>query len=196
MNKIVIPGEMIYDKPLHIDGVQIIDGKTYSTILAVYNESQKMLIPLEGSWTPRKGETVIGIVEDARLSSYTIDLNSPFKGIVVAKFISSRLKIGDVIEAKVKEMDETNTAVLIYPRKLFGGKIIDIRPSKVPRVIGKGNTMLNQLIEGTKSNIIVGMNGRIWIKGGNIALATKAILRVEEEAHTSGLTERIKEMLK
>ncbi|MEM3638737.1 MAG: KH domain-containing protein [Candidatus Micrarchaeaceae archaeon] len=196
MNKIVIPGEMICDKPLHIDGVQIIDGKTYSTILAVYNESQKMLIPLEGSWTPRKGERVIGIVEDARLSSYTIDLNSPFKGIVVAKFISSRLKIGDVIEAKVKEMDETNTAVLIYPRKLFGGKIIDIRPSKVPRVIGKGNTMLNQLIEGTKSNIIVGMNGRIWIKGGNIALATKAILRVEEEAHTSGLTERIKEMLK
>ncbi|MEM3753728.1 MAG: KH domain-containing protein [Candidatus Micrarchaeaceae archaeon] len=196
MNKIVIPGEMICDKPLHIDGVQIIDGKTYSTILAVYNESQKMLIPLEGSWTPRRGETVIGIVEDARLSSYTIDLNSPFKGIVVAKFISSRLKIGDVIEAKVKEMDETNTAVLIYPRKLFGGKIIDIRPSKVPRVIGKGNTMLNQLIEGTKSNIIVGMNGRIWIKGGNIALATKAILRVEEEAHTSGLTERIKEMLK
>ncbi|MEM0094756.1 MAG: KH domain-containing protein [Candidatus Micrarchaeaceae archaeon] len=196
MNKIVIPGEMIYDKPLHIDGVQIIDGKTYSTILAVYNESQKMLIPLEGSWTPRRGETVIGIVEDARLSSYTIDLNSPFKGIVVAKFVSSRLKIGDVIEAKVKEMDETNTAVLIYPRKLFGGKIIDIRPSKVPRVIGKGNTMLNQLIEGTKSNIIVGMNGRIWIKGGNIALATKAILRVEEEAHTSGLTERIKEMLK
>ncbi|MEM3416380.1 MAG: KH domain-containing protein, partial [Candidatus Micrarchaeaceae archaeon] len=109
---------------------------------------------------------------------------------------SSRLKIGDVIEAKVKEMDETNTIVLMYPRRLFGGKIIDIRPSKVPRVIGSGNTMINQLIEGTKSNIIVGMNGRVWVKGGNIALATKAILRVEEEAHTSGLTERIKEMLK
>ena len=80
-------------------------------------------------------------------------------------------------------------------RKLYGGKIIDVKPSKVPRIIGKNNTMIKQLTEGTKSTIIVGMNGRIWIKGGDVALTTKAILRIQEEAHTSGLTDRIREML-
>ncbi len=35
----------------------------------------------------------------------------------------------------------------------------------------------------------------VWLKGGNIALATTAIRKIEDEAHTSGLTERIKNLL-
>ena len=39
------------------------------------------------------------------------------------------------------------------------------------------------------------MNGIIWLKGGDVELATKAIMRIQTEAHVSGLTDRIKEML-
>jgi exosome complex RNA-binding protein Rrp4 len=39
------------------------------------------------------------------------------------------------------------------------------------------------------------MNGLIWLKDGNIALATEALLKVEREAHLSGLTDTIKNFL-
>ena len=81
------------------------------------------------------------------------------------------------------------------PRVLKGGMILKIKPIKVPRVIGKKSTMVKQISDSTKSQIVVGVNGVIWIQGGNAALAIEAILRIEEEAHVGGLTERIKLML-
>lgn len=195
MSRIVVPGELLAQTPLRIENAIIEDEKTYSTVLGIYNEERSSLVALEGLWYPIRGDIVIGIVEEARLNSYSVDLNSPYKGIIIAKFVETRLERGDVVECEVKEMDDTKTAVLMRPKKLFGGKVIDVKPSKVPRIIGKANTMVEQIRNGTKSTIMVGMNGRIWAKGGNVALATEAILKIGEEAHTSGLTERIKALL-
>ncbi|MGB9732855.1 MAG: KH domain-containing protein [Candidatus Micrarchaeia archaeon] len=193
--EIVVPGDMILDKPMHMENTFIEDNKTYSAVLGMFDKEKKILIPLEGLWYPKHGELVVGIIVEERLSSYVVDLNAPYKGILVAKYVRDKLSVGDIIEATVKELDETKTVVLMREKKLYGGKIIDVKPSKVPRIIGKNNTMIKQLTEGTKSTIIVGMNGRIWIKGGDVSLTTKAILRIQEEAHTSGLTDRIREML-
>jgi exosome complex component RRP4 len=46
-------------------------------------------------------------------------------------------------------------------------------------------------------NIFVGKNGRIWINGKveDEDLAVKVIKRIEQEAHTSGLTDRITKLL-
>jgi exosome complex component RRP4 len=195
LSKIVVPGEMLADQPLRIENTFTEEGKTYSTVLGVFEEERSMLIPLEGLWYPGREDVIIGIIDDARMTSYSVELNAPYKGIIVAKYVEGRLSRGDIIEATVRMLDDTKTVVLTHPRKLLGGKIIDVSPSKVARIIGKGNTMIDQLKNSTKSNIIVGMNGRVWVKGGNIALATNAILRIQEEAHTNGLTERIKVML-
>ena len=62
-------------------------------------------------------------------------------------------------------------------------------------MIGKKNTMIDQIKALTKTDIIVGLNGVIWLRGGDIDLATDAIFKVEREAHTSGLTEVIKNYL-
>jgi len=46
----------------------------------------------------------------------------------------------------------------------------------------------------TKCNIFVTQNGRIWIKGENIAyerLLIDALAKIEREAHTIGLTDRM-----
>jgi exosome complex component RRP4 len=67
---------------------------------------------------------------------------------------------------------------------------------KIPRLIGKKNSMLNLIRDGTGCNLFVGRNGRIWVKGENIARAQEVILKIEKEAHTPGLTERIVNMLK
>ncbi len=195
MSRIVVPGELLEGKPLHIENSIIDEEKTFSAVLGIFDEEKHTLVALEGLWYPRRGDMVIGVIDEARLNSYSVELNAPYKGILVSKYIESRLEEGDVVEAEVREIDETKTVVLARAKKLFGGKIIDVKPSKVPRIIGKGNTMISQILEGTKSIIRVGMNGRIWIKGGDVALATQAILKIEEEAHTSGLTDRIKAMM-
>jgi exosome complex component RRP4 len=80
-------------------------------------------------------------------------------------------------------------------RKLFGGITIKITPYKVARVIGKGGSMIELIKKKTGSEIYVGQNGVIWIKGGNKEKAIEAILTIEKEAHTVGLTEKIAKML-
>ena len=44
----------------------------------------------------------------------------------------------------------------------------------------------------TNCKIVVGQNGRIWIDGENPNIAIEAIKLIEAEAHTQGLTERVK----
>ena len=54
------------------------------------------------------------------------------------------------------------------------------------------------LKEKTGCNIIIGQNGRVWIKGDSTdqeALVTKTIMKIEKESHIDGLTDKIKGML-
>ncbi len=195
MRIIVVPGDMLSDKPMRIENAIIEDNKTYSTVMGVFDDASNVLTPLEGLWYPKHGDNIIGIVEEEKSSTYLVDLNAPYKGLIITRFEEIDLSVGYIIEATIKELDKTKTVVLMRPRKLEGGKILYIKPSKVPRIIGKSNTMLMQLGNGTKSNIRTGMNGIIWLKGGDVELAIKAIMRIQNEAHVSGLTDRIKEML-
>jgi exosome complex component RRP4 len=88
-----------------------------------------------------------------------------------------------------------NEVDLARPRIFFGGEIISVSPVKVPRIIGKNGSMLEVLKKGTGSNVMVGRNGRIWVKGGNIPLLVKAIEKIETEAHLNNLTNRVGEFL-
>jgi exosome complex component RRP4 len=97
--------------------------------------------------------------------------------------------------AKVADVNEVRNVSLSFDRPLMDGELLEISPVKVPRVIGKNNSMVTLLKEKTKSDIYVGRNGRIWMRGGDVVKAQKAILKIEREAHTDGLTDRINEFL-
>jgi exosome complex component RRP4 len=103
---------------------------------------------------------------------------------------------GDLISAKVAYVDEVKEAKLTGPRKLEGGFVIQVKPKRVPRIIGKQKSMIDLIRGKTGSSISVGQNGLIWLKGGDTTLAVDAIRKVEAEAHTSGLTDRMMEFLK
>jgi exosome complex component RRP4 len=163
--------------------------------MGLFDDQTSSLIPLEGLWYPQSGEKVIGVVEEARLNTDNVALNAPCKGLIISKCSGANIVNGDILEATVKELDKTGTIVLIRPRVLYGGKVLAVKPSKVPRILGKNDTMVRQIAEGTKASISVGMNGLIWIKGGDSDLATKAIIQIQEESHVAGLTERIAKML-
>jgi exosome complex component RRP4 len=82
-------------------------------------------------------------------------------------------------------------------RRLEGGHLVEVSHSKVPRVIGKGGSMIQMIQTMTDCRIFVGQNGRIWIDGElpNMLVAEGAIRMIAAEAHTNRLTERVKEFL-
>jgi exosome complex component RRP4 len=57
--------------------------------------------------------------------------------------------------------------------------------------------MVSLIKNATGCKIIVGQNGVIWIDGEpkNEVIAIEAIRKIEEESHTSGLTDRMTEYL-
>lgn len=150
------------------------------------------IVPLKGRYIPIEGDFIVGVITEVKFGGYVVDINSPYSA-----FLSSRREYdyGDVVLAKVANVNEVKSASLEMDKKLFGGDVLEISPMKVPRVIGKKESMLNLLMEKTGCDIIVGRNGRIWLKGKDPAKAEEAILKIEKEAHTDGLTNRMIEFL-
>ena len=46
-------------------------------------------------------------------------------------------------------------------------------------------------------DIVVGQNGIVWVKGNpdRMKIAVEAIRQIEREAHTSGLTDRVRDFI-
>ncbi len=57
--------------------------------------------------------------------------------------------------------------------------------------------MISLLKSKLNCDIFVGQNGRIWIEGReeDVDYTIKALLKIECESHTSGLTDRINEFI-
>jgi exosome complex component RRP4 len=115
---------------------------------------------------------------------------------------TERYKIGDILIAKVLSADRLNTPELTTVGKYLGKKtsgiVISIDPPKIPRVIGRSGSMIKMLKDLTRTSIFVTQNGRIWLKGEDIAherLLIDAIRKIEKEAHTVGLTDRMSEFI-
>ncbi|MCI4437694.1 MAG: RNA-binding protein [Ignisphaera sp.] len=221
---IAVPGDVIVvDKDTDVEGSNLykIDENRYVvtsiSIQDLEQEGEKKkirVIGLKGRYIPKEGDTVIGIVSDVSVTYWVIDIRSPYPAILNASDYLGRpfnpatenirkfLEIGDVIIAKIAQFDRTRPPLLSVQDKGYGkvteGLLIEIEPSKVGRVIGKKRSMLNMLIEETKCDFVVGANGRILLKCPNSELeyiAILAIKKIEEEAHTLGLTERIREFI-
>ncbi|MBY8981376.1 MAG: RNA-binding protein [Candidatus Lokiarchaeota archaeon] len=178
------------------------------------------VIPLRGFYTPHIGDKVAGIIIDKNPVKYKCDINAKYPGTLKIKNtikrnkmrmrgnsreeeVPEKLYIGDAIIGKIVAADRLNspeiTLVGKYLGRKLGGIIIQINPPKVPRIIGRDGSMIKMLKNLTNCNIFVAQNGRIWIKGVDIEherLLIEAIYKIECEAHTTGLTDRMEEFIK
>lgn len=193
MKRILLPGDLVDEAPKRLDGCFVEKGRTFAAVVSM--QVGEHVIPLKGFYIPRYGDYVIGIVKEVRFSGYETEINSPYDGQMNSRELREEFSVGDVVSAKIYSVNEVNEAELVEPRRLWGGEILEIEHVKVPRVIGRNGSMLAMLKEYTKTDVLVGKNGRVYLNGGDTALATLAILKICREAHTSGLTERIKEFL-
>jgi len=196
--RIVVPGELVTAERKRLgENVYLKEGSIIATVVGLVNETDTTVsvVQLEGKYIPQEGDVVIGVVTDEKFSGYVVDINSFYPSYISKREISEMIKNYSVVSVKVARVNEINEVELMGPRVFFGGEVFEVTPVKVPRVIGKDGSMLNVLKAGTGSTIMVGRNGRIWAKGGNIALLKEAVAKIDREAHLENLTNRITEFL-
>ncbi|MHA1198226.1 MAG: exosome complex RNA-binding protein Rrp4 [Candidatus Heimdallarchaeaceae archaeon] len=216
-HEIVIPGDLLAEGTLRYgDGVIRRGNLYYSTIVGLFQDKGDFIQvkALKGKYLPRPGDLVIGKVVEVGLTNWIVDVGSPYSAVLSANNATEKrfdpvkddtrriFDIGDIILTKIMSFDRTrDPQILTNERglgKLRGGRLVEIEAAHIPRVIGKKGTMINMVKRLTRTQIITGQNGRIWVQGKKIEDETKAIetiKKIELEAHTQGLTDRIREML-
>ena len=211
--EIVIPGDLLDASGLKAgSGAYAEDGKVFAAQLGIKSVKSNFVnvIPLGGRYIQATGDSVIGKVIDIGPSNWLIDINSPYPAPLHVNEVpwrvefgdtSKYLNVGDTLLAKVLMVDETKRVQVTMKeqglRKLSGGQVIDISYCKVPRVIGKGGSMIQLIKSHTNCRIFIGQNGRIWLDGEieSMVTAIHAIRMIEEGAQESRLTEKVKEYL-
>ncbi len=216
---LVTPGDVLAQGDIELLNFPYVvreDDKVVSTVVGLVEiQDDKIgVIPLEGFYYPKEGDLVIGIVDEVGITHWEVNIRAPYKGILTAndflgrpfnpaqEDLSKYLSPGDVIIAKVESFDRTRDPILTVRGKDLGkvteGTIVEVDPSRVPRIIGKKRSMLNVLTGETGCDVIVAQNGRILIRCPSEeleAILILAVKKIEREAHTTGLTERIREFI-
>jgi len=211
--KLVVPGEVIIEGDyLPGDFTRNESGKIIANRYGLAETTGKVvkIIPVSGVFEPRRGNTVIGRIEDITFNGWIIDIDGPYSAFLslneCPRFIDRNelpnfAAVGDVLSLKIAGVKKGGIDLTLKSRglgTLEGGRIIKVNPHKVPRVIGKEGSMINLIKDGTNTEITVGQNGYIWIKGSmdDEKRAEQAINLIVEESNHAGLTERIEEFLK
>ncbi|MEO3993793.1 MAG: exosome complex RNA-binding protein Rrp4 [Desulfurococcaceae archaeon TW002] len=190
----------------------------YSSVVGLLElntlEKSLKVIPLKGSYYPKVGDVVVGIVSDVGLTNWELDIRAPFPGILYAVDYLGRavnpskenlkdfLDVGDVVVGKIEVFDRTRNPVISTKGKEFGkvvnGALAEINPVKVPRLIGKKGSMQSLIESETNCKLVIGNNGRVLILCEDKQyedIVVRAIRKIEVEAHISGLTDRVKEFI-
>jgi exosome complex component RRP4 len=215
--KYVIPGDVVTTGPFRPEQNVILDGdKIISTTIGIseiYDDSVKV-IPLTGMYIPKIDDLVIAKVNSHTSLSWELDINSCYVGFLPAQDVfgrdfsahadelSSKLKTGDLVAARIANFDRTRDPLVTISDRDLGqidsGELVEISPSKVPRLIGKRGTMIQMIEMATDAAITIGQNGWVVISCESpegLLKAKKAIQMVNEQAHIANLTDQVKEML-
>jgi len=214
--EIVVPGQIIAKGmdflPSH--GTYRMNEDVIVNILGILNVEGKVLktTQISGRYLPKKGDTIIGKVEDILMSGWRFDINAPYSAVLPLKdasfdFIAKGedltkyFRLEDYAVGKITNVTSQNLVDITVKgpglRRLRGGRIIKVNPHKVPRIIGKKGSMISMIKKATDCKIIIGQNGLVWLEGEPEmeTITMQAIKKIEKEAHISGLTERVQKFL-
>jgi exosome complex component RRP4 len=216
--QLVTPGELLAEGEYAAGDNAYEEGnKIYASRIGLvdYEDKKVNVVALRAFYVPKVGDIVIGTVREVGFNGWTIDINAPYEALLRASDVLSRpfkpqndelsqvLNAGDLIVAKIASYDRAHDPQLTVGEpglgKITRGQITKVTPTKIPRVIGRKGSMISMIKQETGCQIILGLNGVILVTGKNLEdeeLAVMAIRKIEEESHTSGLTDRITQLLK
>ncbi|RLG04703.1 MAG: hypothetical protein DRN54_00310 [Thaumarchaeota archaeon] len=207
-HEVVLPGQLLSDNGKRSgDGTYTLGGKIYAAQIgfATIKNNKVTVIAFKAAYKPMPGDRVIGIISDVRPNGFEVDLGRHLTGIIRIpdreEVKSMKLKVGDVVYVKIRESGLSGVIIDRGSRirKIESGLLIQLHPSKIPRLVGRRGSMINVIKKLTGCDILVGKNGYVVVNGPSPEsefAAMKAIRMIEREAHTSGLTERIERYLR
>jgi exosome complex component RRP4 len=217
-NQLVTPGELLAEGEFVAEeNTYREDGKIYASKIGLVNTvgNRISVVPLKGCYLPKVNDIAVGRVIDVGISGWIVDIGAPYKALLPAsEVLNQRLPhskmdltklfdVGDLVVTKVIAFDRTRDPLLTVKgpglRKVSSGRVIEISPAKIPRLIGRKGSMINMLKKEAECQIIIGKNGVIIVSSSspeNERIAISAIRLIEREAHTRGLTNRVCEMIR
>jgi len=216
--QLVTPGDLVAEGK-YIAGENTFkeNEKLYATRIGLveYEEQKVSVVALKAFYIPNVGDTIIGKVIEVTLGGWIIDINAPYPALLRASDVIERsyrpqqddllsiFDVGDLVIAKIVSYDRTRDPLLTVREpglgKITHGQMIEITPTKIPRIIGRKGSMISMIKHETGCHILLGQNGLVLISGKkpeDEQLAVMAIRKIENESHTTGLTDRVSEMLK
>ncbi len=216
--QVVTPGELLAEGDyLTGENTYMEENKIYASRIGLADLDNKRVnvVALRAFYVPKIGDIVIGTIKEVGFNGWTVDIKAPYTALLRASDVLSRpfkpqndelsqvLNGGDLIVAKIASYDRAHDPQLTVGEpglgKITRGQIMQVTPTKIPRVIGRKGSMISMIKQETNCQIILGLNGVILVTGKtpeDEELAMSAIKKIEEESHTSGLTDRITQLLK
>lgn len=212
--EIVVPGQLLAEGRYQSSvGTYDEDGRVFSALvgLAELRGNTVKVVPLEGVYIPREDDLVIGTITIVAGNNWKVDIGGPYLASLHAnnalrrpydEDISVYFGIGDLIAAEIISFDRNSGPFLTLKgrglSKLEDGMVLDVGPSKIPRIIGRRGSMINMIKDQLRIRTVVAQNGKIWIQAPNfdiLRVAVKAFRMIEDEAHTANLTDRVARMI-
>ena len=210
--KLVIPGDHLGDgRAGH--GAYEEDGKVFAGCVGLAEDKGGVffVIPLSGVYDPKRGDGVIGKITEVTFSKWILDINSPYEAVLgladaTDEFIdltktdmTKYFNYNDLVFAEITSVSQIKNVNLSMRsrkcRKLRGGRLLRVTSAKVPRIIGKAGSMVEMIKEMTNTQIVVGQNGIVWVKGDHEDIAMDIITTIERKSHVHGLTDQVKALL-
>lgn len=166
--------------------------------------------PIHSAYMPRSGDLVIGVIESVRNNLWFADVNGPFNGLLPmslapwkVEFGAARqhMDIGDIMLARVQEVDEAHNIVLTMKgvglRRLKEGVMSNISMNHISRLRGENDSTLRQLKEVCDCRIIVAENGRVWVDGDSdgIAFMRTVLDLMRNDGHKATFNESLDELI-
>lgn len=195
--KIVLPGDLITDQRKKLtSNVYLQDNKIYSSVVGILHDSGDYVsvIALNGTYMPHEGDGIIAIVSEEVSNGYVLEYNSVSDIFIPKSKVRKSLKIGTVIYARIKEITVNDSIELDNMNVLPSGRIYQTSSVKVPRFIGKNESMLGLFKE--YGNVVVGKNGWIWYNTDQPKLFERAFNLIVKNSQKSNLTNSVKDFLK
>ena len=216
--QLVAPGDLLAEGDyVSGDSTYKKNEKIYACRLGLvdYNGKRVHVVALKAFYIPIPGDTVIGKVVETTPGGWVIDIKAPHHARLRASDVVERsfkpettdlpsiFDVGDLILANVVAYDRTRDPQLSVREsglgKIMRGQLVEVTPTKIPRIIGRQGSMVSMLKRETSCQLTIGQNGLILISGRSPEderLAVMALRKIEEESHTSGLTDRVTEMIR
>ncbi|MGP8321646.1 MAG: exosome complex RNA-binding protein Rrp4 [Methanosarcinaceae archaeon] len=206
--KIVIPGQFISNNVKNAGpGTYIDDGKVYSLLYGILNDRKTInVLPFSKKYIPSRNDLIIGTVIIVTPSNWIFEFGSAYDGLLhVSEFprrveqaqMKGIMNVGDSAIIRIKDVNTAMKVELTMRerglRVIKYGRVIEIMPTKVPRLIGHSGSMITMLQKETNCEIFVGQNGRIWINGNDDEMDRlgEAIDIISRNSNVSGLTEMV-----